>query len=159
MSKPIWVAATFAIVSIVSGVRPAAAQKLDATVLFRQNSDTVYNAVVPGYSSMTDCAADPTNSDCSASTANTAPGTFTYNVVGTTVSLLLPDGRVALLNCLNKYSSKGNYINRRSCGMPLVEHVQAEFSGKIAKLEWPIGPDGRKLESETYKIVALLDKR
>ena len=62
------------------------------------------------------------------------------------------------MNCVNKYSSKGNYINRRSCGMPLVEHVQAEFNGKTAKLKWPVGTDG-KIESENYKIVAFLDKQ
>jgi hypothetical protein len=43
--------------------------------------------------------------------------------------------------------------------MPLVEHVQAEFKGNIAKLEWPVGPEGTKLESEKYKVVAVLDKR
>ena len=30
--------------------------------------------------------------------------------------------------------------------------------GNTAKLKWPVGPDA-KIESETYKVVALLDKR
>jgi hypothetical protein len=162
MSKTMWVAAALAILSLASCVPPASAQKLDATVLYRQNSDTDYSAVVPGYSATTDCAADITNPDCAAPAhapgLNPAMGELAINVVGTTLSLLLPDGRVAVVNCVNKYSSRGTYINRRSCGMPLVEHVQAEIKGSSAKLEWPIGTDGRKTESETYRIVALLEK-
>ena len=61
-------------------------------------------------------------------------------------------------NCVNKYSSKGNYVNRRSCGMPMSEHVQAEISGKTAKLKWTVGAEGKN-ESETYKVLALLDKQ
>jgi hypothetical protein len=162
MCKPIWAATALAILSLASCVPTASAQKLDATVLYRQNSDSDYNAVVPGYSATTDCAADIANPDCAASAhalgLNRASGELAINVVGTTLSLLLPDGRVAVVNCVNKHSSKGTYINRRSCGMPLVEHVQAEIKGGSAKLDWPIGIDGRKTESETYKIVALLEK-
>ena len=80
-------------------------------------------------------------------------------LVGTTLSLLLPDGRVALVNCVNRYSTNGNYVNRRSCGMPMVEHVEAEFIGQSAELKWQVGTDGKKTESETYKVVAMLEKR
>jgi len=160
MSKPNWLGLGLAIVSLASCVPIASAQKLEATVLYRQNSDSDYSAVVPGYSSSTDCAADLGNAECSdPSHAITAPGEVSLSVVGTTISLLLPDGRVAVINCVNKYSVKGTAVNRRSCGMPLVERVQAEFKGNIARLEWPVGPDGKKIESETYKVVALLDKR
>ncbi len=78
--------------------------------------------------------------------------------MGTTLSLLLPDGRVALVNCVNKYSSKGNYISRRICQMPLVPQVEVELNGKTAKLKWPVGEDG-KITAETYRIVAILDKQ
>jgi hypothetical protein len=136
------------------------AQKLDATVLYRQNSDSDYSALVPGYSGTTDCAADLGNAECSdPSRTAAAPGELSLNVVGTTLSLKLPDGKVAVLNCVNKYSYKGTAINRRSCGMPLVQHVQAEFKGDIARLEWPVSPDGKKTESETYKVLAMLEKR
>ncbi|MGO9437536.1 MAG: hypothetical protein ACLPH3_13585 [Terracidiphilus sp.] len=154
-----------AICSFASCVGSASAQKLDATVLYRQNSDSDYSALIPGYSdpASPDCAADLANAACSAPNSATASGSnagaASYNLTGTTLSLLLPDGKIALVNCVNKYSPKGTYILRRSCGMPLVEHVQAEFKGNIAKLEWPVGPDGRKTESEKYKIVAMLDKR
>ena len=163
MNKPRWMGFGMALLYLASWVSAASAQKLDVSVLYRQDSDVNYFAVIPGYTSAAteagpDCSLDPMSAECSGTTHSTAPGDVTYNVVGTTLSLLLPDGRVALVNCVNKYSSKGNYINRRSCGMPLVEHVQAEFNSKTAKLKWPVGADG-KIESETYRIVALLDKQ
>jgi hypothetical protein len=87
------------------------------------------------------------------------PGEHSIDVTGTTLSLLLPDGRVAVVNCLNKYSYKRTGLDSRSCAMPLVEHVEADFSGSSAKLKWPVSTDGKKSEFETYKIVALLAKR
>ena len=166
MRKPRWVGFGMALVYLASSVSAAYAQKLDVSVLYRQDSDVNYFAVIPGYTSAAtegspDCSLDSMSADCAGTAragSSIAPGDVAYNVVGTTLSLLLPDGRVALVNCVNKYSPKGNYINRRSCGMPMVEHVQAAFSGKSAKLKWPVGADG-KIESETYKVVALLDKQ
>jgi hypothetical protein len=162
MSKAHWMGLVTALVCGSSFSTSASAQKLEATVLYRQNSDADYSAVVPGYSKSTpdgyvDCAGDTANAACAAS-AQLNPGEVAYRVVGTTVSLLLPDGRVAVVNCVNRYSSYGNYMNRRNCGMPLVQHVQAEFKGNTAKLKWPVGTEA-KFESETYKVVALLDKR
>jgi hypothetical protein len=148
-----------AILGIASSVLSISAQKVEATVIYRQNSDSDYHALIPGYSNpgSPDCAADMANADCYRPTAESGP--FSYDVVGTTLSLLLPDQKVAVINCVNKYSPKGTYIMRRSCGMPLVEHVQAEFKGNVAKLEWPVGPDNKKTESEKYRVVAVLDKR
>ena len=166
MSKPRWVGFGVAFLYLASSVNAAYAQKLDASVLYRQDSDVNYFAVIPGYSTAAtegspDCSLDPFAADCAGtarSGTSIAPGDVTYNVVGTTLSLLLPDGRVALVNCVNKYSAKGNYINRRSCGMPMVEHVQAEFNGKNAKLKWAVGSEG-KFETENYKVVVVLDKQ
>jgi hypothetical protein len=42
--------------------------------------------------------------------------------------------------------------------MPLVNEIQAEFDGDKAKLQWPVSIDGKKTESETYKILAILSK-
>jgi hypothetical protein len=145
-------------------VRPASAQKLEATVLYRQNSDNSYAAVVPRADGSTpegtvDCAADLANEACANASQPAAPGQPSLSVTGTTLSLLLPDGRVAVVNCLNKYSTKGTAINRRSCAMPLVERVEADLDGQRAKLKWFAGTDPRIPESETYKIVALLDRR
>ncbi|MGA2730577.1 MAG: hypothetical protein ABSE96_22415 [Terracidiphilus sp.] len=165
MSKLKGLCIAIAVCCSASCVRSASAQKLDATVLYRQNSDSDYSALIPGYSNpdSPDCAADLANAACYNPTQATAtgstPNSISYYVTGTTLSLLLPDGKIAVVNCINKYSSKGTYILRRNCGMPLVEHVQAEFKGNVAKLEWPVGPDARKVESEKYKILAVLDKR
>lgn len=152
---------------IAASAQPVCAQKLDATVLYRQTSDSNYFAVIPGYTSTpdeggTDCSLEPLSEACStpsrANGAIASPGQVSYNLVGTTLSLLLPDGRVALVNCVNKYSSKGNYISRRICQMPLVTQVEAELNGKTARLKWPVGSDG-KADAETYRIVAILDKQ
>jgi len=39
-----------------------------------------------------------------------------------------------------------------------VDDIQADFHGDNAKLEWVVSLDGKKIQSETYKIVAVLDK-
>jgi hypothetical protein len=165
MSKPNWMGWGMVVLTLASCAPIAPAQKLEATVLYRQNSDVNYFAVIPGHTSPAaqnspNCVLDPDPAECSPTHNEllSAQGEVTYNVVGTTLSLLLPDGRIALLNCVNKYSSKGNYVNRRSCGMPMSEHVQAEINGRTAKLKWTIGPEGKN-ESETYRVLALLDKQ
>jgi len=165
MSKPNWMGWGIVVLTLASCAPIAPAQKLEATVLYRQNSDVNYFAVIPGHTSPAaenspNCVLDPDPAECSPTHNEllSAQGEVTYNVVGTTLSLLLPDGRIALLNCVNKYSSKGNYVNRRSCGMPMSEHVQAEINGRTAKLKWTIGPEGKN-ESETYRVLALLDKQ
>jgi len=165
MSKGYRLAVGLAIVSAAICVCPVSAQRLEAIVLYRQSSETGYLALVPGYSDAdaVDCAADVTNEACEGSTptaqGNPAAHELRLNVAGTTVSLMLPDGRVAVLNCADKFSFRGQYSDRRSCAMPLVERVEADFDGQRAKLKWPVGPDGKKTESETYKVVALLAKR
>ena len=141
------------------------AQKMNVKVINRQDNDTAYSAVIPGHSSSTantnvDCYAGSTNVNCSGTTQttgySTSPREVSYSVVGATLSLLLPDGRVAVVNCVSKYKPRGDYINRRSCRMPIVDNIQADFKGKNAKLEWPVSLDGKKFESETYKIIAVL---
>lgn len=84
----------------------------------------------------------------------------TFKVRGATFTLQLPDGRGAVVNCESKFAEHmaGRAGNRRSCRMPLVDNIQAEFNGDNAKLIWPVSLDGKKLQSETYKILAILDK-
>jgi hypothetical protein len=41
--------------------------------------------------------------------------------------------------------------------MPLVDSIQADFDGDNAKLIWPVSLDGKKMQSETYKILGILD--
>ena len=147
----------------------AHAQKVDASVLNRQVSDSDYAAVVPGYTKPIECTETTPEVDCAVvepAAGESAGGALAaaynvaaFNVTGTTLSLLLPDGRVALVNCVSRYSTKGNYLNRRTCGMPLVPSLQVEFKGQQARLEWLIGADKKKTESETYRVVAMLAKR
>ena len=153
-----------AVLSMAFSVSSAFAQKVDASVLYRQDSDVAYHAIIPGYTGPNAdvtgaCTLDPDPANCPDESASQANGKANYTVIGTTLSLLLPDGRVAVVNCVNRYSAKGTYINRRSCGMPMVEHVEAEFTGETAKLKWAVGTEGKKTESETYRVIAMLDKR
>jgi hypothetical protein len=39
------------------------------------------------------------------------------------------------------------------------DEIQVEFSGDNAKLIWPVSIDGKKTQSETYKILGVVDKK
>ena len=144
----------------------AEAQKSEVIVIDRQSSTTRYTYVLPGHSTansntFVNCHGIYTVK-CSGSTTTTGtnipPRVASYQVRGATLSLQLPDGRIAVVNCDSKYAPKFDHVNRRDCRMPLVNKIQAEFAGDHAKLKWPVSIDGKKLESETYKILAILDK-
>lgn len=79
------------------------------------------------------------------------------NLRGATLTLVLPDGRIAVVNCESKFAEHfaGRAGNRRSCRIPLVDELQAEFKGDNAKLSWSVSIDGSKMQSETYKIIAV----
>jgi hypothetical protein len=80
---------------------------------------------------------------------------MSYNVVGATLTLRVPDGRFVVVNCSRKVNW-GTGMPIRSCRIPLVETFNADFKGKNAKLIWPVSLDGKKTESETYTILAIL---
>jgi hypothetical protein len=107
-----------------------------------------------------DCSGSASSVSCSGSTTTkemSAPArSVAYDVTGATLSLQLPDGRVAVVNCQSKYNIWAE--NFRSCRIPLVSDIQAEFDGAKAKLRWPVSIDGKRFESETYSILAVLDK-
>jgi hypothetical protein len=143
----------------------AFAQRMSVHVLERRDQETGYHGYVPGRSSgnstgSTNCNDYAGSINCQSSGYNTSyytePHINAYNVTGTTLSLVLPDGRIAIANCASKYAPKGDYVNRRSCRIPLVEDLDADFKGKNVKLYWSVSIDGRKSESETYKILAVL---
>jgi hypothetical protein len=146
---------------------PLAAQKLQVKIINRQDSETDYWYVVPGYAysnsnASVNCIGDLNTTNCNGSgrtTTTNVPGQqVSYHVRGATFTLKLPDGRVAVVNCESKFAERmaGPRGNRRSCRMPIVDDVNAEFKGDKAKLEWPVSLDGKKMASETYKIVAVL---
>lgn len=144
-----------------------AAEKLTVRIVDRQTNDADYSYVVPGSllaqsNSNANCFGFGNSVNCSGSTTTTGsvipPHPVSYAVRGATFTLQLPDGRLVVVNCESKYAPKGDYINRRSCRMPLVNDIRAEFSRDNAKLIWPVSLDGKKMQSETYKILAILDK-
>jgi hypothetical protein len=142
---------------------------LDVKIVDRQNNDTDYSYVVPGYSSSNsntdvNCFGNVYNVNCNGTTRTTGSNTparqVSYHVRGATFTLQLPDGRVAVVNCESKLAERfaGPQGNHRSCRMPLVDDIQAEFNGDKAKLIWSVSIDGKKMQSETYKVLAVLNK-
>ena len=122
-----------------SWVVSASAQMLDVKIVDRQDKEDQYDYV--------------------AVYNNIAVGK-SFKVNGATFTLLLPDGRLAVVNCESKFAEHmaGRVGNRRSCRAPLIDHIQVDFHGDKAKLFWPVSIDGKKTESETYKILGILDK-
>jgi hypothetical protein len=124
---------------ILACAASASAQKLTVKIIDRQDKEdeyayaAVYNNVAVGES---------------------------FRVHGATFTLLLPDGRLAIVNCESKFAEHmaGPVGNRRSCRTPLVDSIDADFHGDNAKLIWPVSLDGKKMQSETYKILGILDK-
>src|SRR5262249_15831073 len=140
------------------------AQKLDVKIVDRQESETGYTYLVPGHFSSQSNSNVSCYDDATCNQTTTSSGTIaaaqriSYEVRGGTFTMLLPDGRSAVVNCESKYQPKGDYINRRSCRVPLVDDIQAEFHGDKAKLVWVVSLDGKKTQSETYKVLAILNK-
>ena len=147
----------------------ALAQKLAVRIVDRKDNVTDYTYVVPShFSSESDstasCNGNLNTVDCKGLTTTNGEITpshqVSFHVRGATFSLLLPDGRVAVVNCESKFAEHmaGPAGNHRSCRQPLVDNIQAEFHGDNAKLEWVVSLDGKKIQSETYKVLAVLDK-
>jgi hypothetical protein len=154
-----------AVVSVLA-VSMNAAQKFDVKIVNRQVGETEYSYVVPGSShtnanANVNCVGTANSANCNGlanSTTRSVPSHVKeYTVTGATFTLQLPDGRVAVVNC----DSRQNFwtdSHPRSCRIPLVNDIQAEFDGDKAKLKWPVSIDGKKMQSETYKILAVIDK-
>jgi hypothetical protein len=127
------------LVCAISASASASAQKLDVKIVNKQDSEDQY--------------------DYAAVYNNVAVGK-SFSVHGATFTLLLPDGRLAVVNCESKFAEHmaGPVGNRRSCRMPLVDDIQVDFKGDKAKLIWPVSLDGKKMQSETYKILGIVDR-
>jgi hypothetical protein len=144
-------------------------QKFDVEIIDRQDNSSSYTYVVPGYAisnstTNVNCTAYSNSANCTGftnATGLTTPGVAgSWEVHGATLSLRLPDGRIAVVNCTSKtnWNEWNNPSVYRSCRVPMVAHIQAEFDGDKAKLKWPVSIDGSKMQSETYKILAVLEK-
>jgi hypothetical protein len=143
----------------------AAAQKFTVRVVDRRDSETDYSYVVPGhFTAQSNASVNCYGSNCNGSeTTNgfsTPAHAVPYHVRGATFSLQLPDGRIAIVNCESKFAERmaGHAGNHRSCRTPLVDEIDADFHGDKAKLEWVVSLDGKKKQSETYKVLAVLPK-
>jgi len=154
-----------------SAASVACAQKLTVRIIDRRTAETNYTYQVPGHSMSqsygnADCSANSfgntTTANCAGSsltnTLTTAPHQISFNVTGATFALLLPDGRVAVVNCVSKFAERmaGPAGNHRSCRTPIVDDIDVDFKGNHAKLEWVVSLDGKKKESETYNILGIL---
>ena len=131
---------TIAVASLVLvAAASAGAQKLNVKIVDRQDKEDQY--------------------DYAAVYNNVAVGK-TFKVHGATFTLELPDGRLAVVNCESKFAEHmaGRVGNRRSCRTPIVDNIEADFHGDNAKLIWPVSLDGKKMQSETYKILGILEK-
>ena len=126
-------------VLILVSASSASAQKLNVKIIERQDKEDSY--------------------DYAAVYNNIAIGK-TFKVQGATFTLQLPDGRLAVVNCDSKFAEHmaGRAGNRRSCRAPIVDNIEADFKGDNAKLIWPVSLDGKKTQSETYKVLGILDK-
>jgi hypothetical protein len=142
----------------------AATTKYDVKIVDRRDTGGNYTYVVPGYSNTNasvNCNATPNAANCNgqATTISTPGAIGSYQVHGATLTLQLPDGRLAVVNCNSKVNwTEMNTNTYRSCRIPPIEAVQAEFDGDKAKLKWSVSIDGKKSQSETYKILAVLDR-
>jgi predicted porin len=158
-----------AIAILVLACPTAFAQKFDVKIVDQQDNETDYTYVVPGHfssqsNSSANCYGSDSSVNCNGSTTTSGFSTpaqqVSYHVRGATLTLQLPDGRVAIVNCESKFKERfaGRAGNHRSCRRPLVDNIQADFHGDNAKLEWNVSLDGKKTQTETYKILAVLDK-
>jgi hypothetical protein len=158
----------FILVFAVSAL--AQKQKLDLKVVDRRDNETDYTYVVPAHfnsysNSSVNCSSGLGTVNCSGSTTTTGSASparqVSYQVRGATFSLLLPDDRLVIVNCESKFVERfaGPAGNHRSCRVPLVDHFQAEFNGDKAKLIWVVSIDGKKTQSETYKVLAIFDRK
>jgi hypothetical protein len=140
--------------------------RVDVKIVNRQNNEFNYSYQIPGRaisssSGNANCYSSSNNVNCSGSgqtnTVTTAPQSVDMHLEGATFTLLLPDGRMAVVNCDSKFQERfAGRGNRRSCRVPLLDDLQAEFKGNNAKLFWPVSLDGKKIQSETYKILAIV---
>jgi len=148
---------------------PASTQKLSVKIIDRQEHDNNYNYFVPGYSytnanASVNCNGGDNYTNCSGTGTSNAVGTpahhGSFSARGATFSLQLPDGRIAVVNCDIKFAEHfaGAAGNHRNCRQPIVDNIQADVHGGSAKLEWVVSLDGKKTQSETYKMLGILDK-
>jgi hypothetical protein len=146
------------------------AEVFEVKIIHREDTEGKAWYSIPARSQTTEqanvnCTGGANTANCSGngqSTTYTRPAVSgSYAVNGAALWLQLPDRRRAVVRCDHKtnWTSFSPSSKYRSCKVPPVDSLKAEFSGKKAKLMWPVSVDGKKFESETYEIVAISDKK
>ena len=121
---------------VLASATSASAQKFNVTIIDRHEDETDYTYVAPGHpnsDAKTNLNCNPAANNAICNGSIEAPGTITpehkvsYHVRGTTLSLKLPDGRVAVVNCEGKFKERlgGPAGNQRNCRVPLVDNIAA----------------------------------
>jgi len=125
----------FALLGLMYASSVMAQGRVSVKVVSRQDSNIAYSyAFVNGYTGIAQ----------------------NLNLHGATLTLKLPNGDMAVVNCSAKFQERfAGPGNVRSCRVPLVDEFEADFNGDKAKLIWPTSLDGKKSASETYKIIAV----
>src|SRR5262245_19106048 len=122
----------FLITSIAS-----AAERVKVKIVDRRSSENAYSYTVPQQvqaNTRTDvnCSEWPNSVNCTDNSNTngtvTPARTISYSAQGATFALLLPDGKIAVVNCVSKYRPRGVHINRRSCRTPLIDVIDVEFN-------------------------------
>lgn len=158
-----------AVGALCFGLLLIAAKKLEkhrVRIVDRKDSHTEYSYFTPGYRTTsttggTNCTGGILSANCTnneqTTTVSTPPRSGKFRVQGATLALRLEDGRIAVVNCEYKPDFRP-LRSIRSCRIPLADDIDVEFDGDKAKLFWSISLDGSRLQSETYKILGILDR-
>ena len=149
-----WKRITAVVVFSGLSIAVCSAQKMNVKIIQRQNGAAEYSY-------------DESRKHVALNTGPLSVGsviplsTVTYKVIGATFSLLLPDGRIAVVNCAGKQSfDRSRDFALRNCRMPMpqVTDISVQFKRNTAKLFWLTSIDGKTFDSETYQILGVLDK-
>jgi hypothetical protein len=150
---------------------------LSVQIANKMSNSSEYQYTVPGYenyncsgaavgrTTISDSLTNPAVNVVSRDKANVncnavgAPSrTVNYSVHGATMSLLLPDGRLVVINCDSRPSYDGNSSEQRSCREPIGDEIQVVFDQDNARLLWNVSVDGKTMGAESYKIIGILSK-
>ncbi len=172
------------VVLILAATFAHASDKLEVRIVGRQENGVSRASSVAGFSharptspadpdparqvhangiTYVDCSTQPASSGCAGPTGTALLARPGFTVVtpnrarGATLALQLPNGRVAVVTCAGK-TDWTNPSRPRDCRVPPVPVIQAEFDGRKAKLRWPASVDGKKTKSETYEVLAVLER-
>jgi hypothetical protein len=145
------------IIALLTGIPAFAKDKTTVRILSGTDTTSTYVLTTPG-SQSANCVAGSNSAIC---VGTTIPAlTQNLNVKGHILYLQLPDKRVAVVSC----DAKANWTDwhqgaYRDCRRPIADTVGAEISGDKVKLVWSVSLDGKKTQTETYKILGILEPR